>query len=189
LTEIEVCIVALSKAWHDVFDDAQVFVKLHHIEFHVWVFVTLNQMYGRLSEEGFEASHPVINDVQSMLSGIAGTQQKMECFNKRMNMKTDKSVQDVVHDVKAKSSGKSHGGARTYNMNPRPSDDLQFTGCSSIISCVNGYLQLSSGSVIPEHWKEVYLLCALNKVPSEWHRVFNSDNDLTDERKKEAEYA
>jgi hypothetical protein len=47
----------LSKAWREVFEEANVFLKLHHIEFHVWVFVSLNQMYGRLSEEGFEASH------------------------------------------------------------------------------------------------------------------------------------
>jgi hypothetical protein len=35
----------LSKAWREVFEEANVFLKLHHIEFHVWVFVSLNQMY------------------------------------------------------------------------------------------------------------------------------------------------
>lgn len=102
LDKLKHAIVSLSKAWREVFDTANVFLKLHHIEFHVWIFITVNQMYGRLSEEGFEGCHPLINDVQKILSGMVSTQQRVKTFGRRMNAKSDDRIQAVIDDVKTR---------------------------------------------------------------------------------------
>lgn len=185
LTNLRDAIVSLSKAWREVFEKANVFLKLHHIEFHVWVFVLVNQMYGRLSEEGFESCHPLINDVQQILAGMVSTQQRVKTFGRRMNVKSDDNVQGINDDVRNKLKGKPRG---TYKKTARSGDDLEYLTCGSIVKRENGYLVLSSGGMIPESWEDVFLLVAVNKAPEEWHRVFNDDDDLAEEKKQKAKY-
>lgn len=187
LRTLQRALVSLSKAWREVFEDANVFLKLHHIEFQVWTFVVANEMYGRLSEEAFESCHPIINDLQQVLSGMVGTQQRMKTFSRRMNARTNDEVQRIIDDVEEKTNGTARC---TYKKNRDVSDDdLDYIKCGTIVSSENGYLQLSSGSLIPESWKEVYLLCANNEVPQKWHHVFEDDEDLGEETKQKAKYA
>ena len=106
-------------------------------------------------------THPLINEVHKILSGMVSTQQRIKTFGRRMNSKMDDSVQGVVDDVKQKSKGKSRG---SYNRAPRTSDNLSFVSCGSITGCNDGYLTLSNGGMIPESWKDVYRFCAVNKA-------------------------
>lgn len=73
-------------------------------------------------------------------------------------------------------------------MKPRSSDDLEYISCGSIVGSEDGFLKLSTGGKIPASWKEVYLFCAVNKAPAEWHRVFDEDDNLGEERKQKAKY-
>jgi hypothetical protein len=80
--------VELSKQWPTVFPDKNVFIKLHHIEAHVIHFILMYQMYGRLSEEGFEACHPLMSQIQSIVGKIVGTGQRINAFGRRLQMKS-----------------------------------------------------------------------------------------------------
>jgi hypothetical protein len=103
----------------------------------------------------------------------------------RLNIKSVDKLQGITDDVKNKHQGKRRGA---YKTTARSSDDLEYLSCGSIIKRENGYLVLSSGAMIPESWEDAFLLVAVNKAPEDWHRVFNDDGDLAEEKKQKAKY-
>ena len=190
IRKLKFVVAQLSKEWRKVLSGKKVFLKLHHVECHILSFAILYRMVGRLSEEGFEACHPVMNAVQRVLKSIVSTQQRVATFGRRLNVRSDDKVQSVISDVNKKFTGPKRGTYNKTTINLRVSEELEFMECGTCTpsSEFPGFSVLSVGGIIPNEWRDVYLMSAHGHVPSYWSSSFQLDPELGSSQKQHSKF-
>lgn len=152
------------------------FNKGHHVLVHVVPFSILYEMFGRVSAEGFENSHPDINKIKESLRSIPSDRKRIEarysfaafCVARSTMLEKTSRGRRGPYDLEAVSGSAS------------PSNDLKERG--------DEFLDLPGGEgIIRKEWRETYEFLALNRVPVEWSEVFWPNAALSADAKIKAE--
>jgi hypothetical protein len=90
-------------AWHVIFPNKDVYLKLHRLESHVHAFIKKNGFFDLVSEESFEAFHPKIAKVMQQLESDVSVRARIKTsFRRFVRIGLNEQVQSVVTDVKQK---------------------------------------------------------------------------------------
>ena len=175
-TEFDPVMIAFSRAWRDVYktfdeDDElskDVFLKLHHLEYHVRNFMLRNGFYGRGSEEGKEQAHNEFAADQKIVSRMSCPVQKTETFMRRQNSAISPDLAPMLQSMK----GKKRGSYDT-TTNRRQRRRIETAINSSVRDAPGGFVEIdnqkmNTSYLIKSTWKDVYMMVAYAKVPDAW---------------------
>lgn len=182
-------IYRLSKAWRNHFPNTTIFLKFHHVEAHVLDFVKRYEMYGRVSEEGFESAHPYVNQIRDMLKSVASTTQRINTICQRLHSGMNDEVTSAKTEVKVATTGKKRSRYDTSNSTSRAHEHVGIV--SDFFNLVEGgaFLQLAGEVLIPAEWKDVYFMAVFGKVPDWWTSCFQDRNDLGAAAKEKVKFS
>lgn len=170
--------------WNVFYPEKAMFNKGHHVLVHVVPFSILYEMFGRVSAEGSENSHPDINKIKESLRSIPSDRKRIEIFLRRVLCRLDTKLQDSRSTMLEKTS---RGRRGPYDLEAVSSDDI----CVSVDDLKergDEFLDLPGGEgIIRKEWRETYEFLALNRVPVEWSEVFRSNAALSADAKIKAE--
>lgn len=187
LKSLEIALVRHSVAWRLVFKNKGVFFKLHHLEAHVRDFIVLHGFFGVISEEAFEAFHPLVARVMNNLKPMVSMKQRVRTTFHHLSVGLNQKVQAVLTEVRAKTKGKKRGTYKTKAA-PRASQDMDLVSSVLEEDSTGEFLVLADNSMICKEWLEVYNMVANNKVPAAWSRVFEEDDSLGNVKREEAKF-
>ena len=111
--EFDPVMIAVSKAWRKIYktfqddDDSKgVFLKLHHLEYHVRNFMLRTGFYGRGSEEGKEQAHNEFAADQNIVSRMSCPVKRSKTFVRRQNSSVSPELASTLQNMKGKKRGK-----------------------------------------------------------------------------------
>lgn len=172
--EFDPVMIAVSKAWrktHKTFEDNDdskgVFLKLHHLEYHVRNFMLRTGFYGRGSEEGKEQAHNEFSADQNIVSRMSCPVKRTETFVRRQNSSVSPELATTLQNMKGKKRGK-------YDTSNRRQRQRVETVTNNISRDVGfGYLEvdnrkMDTSFLIKSLWKDVYMMCAYGIIPEAW---------------------
>lgn len=174
--EIKASICALSSAWRECYPDKKIFLKFHHVEAHVIVVIEMYEMAGRGSEESFEASHPLLNEIKKQQARVASTERRIANEVGAVQSTLCPEVAAKSIELKEKFKGKRRGPYKTSGAN-RNQETLTFV--EDAVEDVLDYVVVEDGAArLKAEWVEAYQLCRYNKVPQLWSNAFETDDSL-----------
>jgi hypothetical protein len=188
LAELKRCLRLFSIAWRQGFPARGVWLKFHRLEHHIIQFIELFGMVGRVSEEGFESFHPLMNSLFNDGKSIVSTRHRVNCMGRKLHSGANADVQKIMVQVKDATSRPKKGPNR--NTAAKRMGEHGGDLVSSVLEEdeAGEYLIISEREMIPKAWQDLFLLLTHNKAPREWSRVFRDHENLGEEIKVKLEY-
>ena len=181
-------LASLVNKWRALFPKKGIFTKFHHLEYHLLDFLDNWEMYGRLSEEGFENIHPLINSIREVVRTMSSHCQRYQTIHNRFQMQRRDDVGEVLAVVDSKTRGKKRPRGHTTNRR-----DVAVEIVSELGGIVENegerFIILTDESRLPAKWSDEYMMCSRGKAPDSWVEVFKTSDDLDAVKKEEAKYS
>jgi hypothetical protein len=186
INKLKDCICELYTAWLDAYPNQDPFPKLHDLIAHVTVFIESKGMYGRLSEESFEASHQRLKRERVNLNRISDTSLRACIFARRIQLTVKQEIESVLTKMRNSLKGKKRGPYKKKENAGRNGDSIA-------VQCGEkqrdgSYLLINSITAIKEEWAEIWDMAVKGRVPDSWHRVFQESESLGNVRKENAKF-
>ena len=148
-----------------------VFLKLHHIVVHSPMFLSNWEMYGRGSEEGFEASHPIIESIKGLCGSMPKAKDRIQVECRHLMACRDPEVAATLAIFYA--TDKNARGRYNTSNRTRAQDDT--TVESHTLEYLGGdFYKTLAGNFLHERWRDVYELCEHGRAPSAWTHAIDS---------------
>ena len=162
------------KTFSDDNDSKGVFLKLHHLEYHVRPFMIKHGFYGRGSEEGFEQAHNEFDSDAKIVSRMPCPVNRVNAFVRRQNSSSDPKLIPILQGME----GKKRGAYQPSDKRKRKR--IGTVQQTALEDAGGAYLEAKDTKadrtyLIKECWKDVYLMCAYGVPPDSWKE------DLTEE--------
>jgi hypothetical protein len=167
--------------WCKHFPNQDVFLKLHCIICHLVAFCLAYQMCGILSEEGFEATHPVMASEKNRTKSMGSVAGRVETVLHRFQRRTDPEMQKLDAKVTASTKTTANRPAKyqTLAKTARNADSLAVQS-TDLAPGPEGHLYCNDDqtAIIKEGWADVFLLVVKVKVPKAWSDPFEESENL-----------
>jgi hypothetical protein len=164
-----------------------VWLKFHRLEHHVIQFVQLFGMIGRVSEEGFESFHPLLNSLFNDGKSIVSTRHGVNCMGRKLHSGADADVQKIMVQVKDATSRPKKGPNQNAALKRMGELGGDLAASALEEDEAGECLIMSEREMMPKAWQDLFLLLTHNKAPREWSRVFRDHENLGDEIKAKLE--
>jgi hypothetical protein len=194
IIELEEAICFVYLAYRECYPVQEVFPKLHHVSAHVIDFIKEHGMYGRISEEGFEAIHPKMNKIHRDLKPMRETKKRLETTSNRLQASLNPDVESFRQEYLNNKQGRYTSRPSKYNITKAKSRNSESHSIEYTTFDVGSddCLEVPSGSdnvnLIKAEWKGVYELVCDSKVPDSWSKVFEQRDDLGNAKKEASKY-
>jgi uncharacterized protein YcgL (UPF0745 family) len=182
--EIRESIFEISMYWRKLYPDKGIFLKLHHLEAHVLLFIIRYGFYGRGSEEGFEGKHPEINKIVTNIRSVACDKVKIGCMVKAYLLHLYPEFARELAEIDEAMTSKKRG---KYKVSNRPKNILKIA-IADPTDVGHGCLKLYNDKMIKNEWLDVYLYLLYHIVPSSWCVTFENDDSIEPKIKEQMKY-
>jgi len=167
------------------FSHAPVFNKLHHLVHHVIGFIKEFEMYGRASEEGFEAAHPMIESTKDKTKSMTSNEQRIgvECrrIQALMNPRISEILKTLHPEIKRRGPYNKQAKRNLYH----DATPVEYTAHRE---APDGYFITRSGQLLRLEWKEVHEMCQHKHAPAAWTRAIDNIDGLSNAAKEKARF-
>jgi hypothetical protein len=181
-------LASLVNQWRALFPNKGIFTKFHHLEYHLLDFLDNWEMYGQLSEEGFEHIHPLINSIREVVRTMSSHCQRYQTIHNRFQMQRRDDVGEVPAAVDSNTRGKKRPRGHTTNRTQVAVEIVSELG--GVLENEGGrFIVLTNESRLPAKWTDKYMMCSRGKAPDSWVAVFKTSDDLNAVKKEEAKYS
>ena len=184
LAELKRCLRLFSIAWRQGFPARGVWLKFHRLEHHVIQFIELFGMVGRVSEEGFESHHPLLNSSFNDGKSIVSTQRRVNCMGRKLCSGASADIQKIMVQVKDATSRPEKGPSRDAAAKRTGEDRGDLASSAPEEDEAGEHLIMSEREMTPKPWQDLFLLLTHNEAPREWSGVFRDCKNLMGEEIK-----
>ena len=139
--------------------------------------------------EGFEAFHPLLNQLFAQTGKIAGTTTRVNCMGRRLATNTSAEVSAIEDKVTQIFTRKKIGSNQKKAASRRSLDAANYVESAEVKESECGeYIFIGNDAMIPKAWKELYLYAEFGIVPAAWSEPFRLNDSLGGELKLKAEH-
>lgn len=163
-----------------------IFLKMHHLLEHVIDFIKRYGMFGRISEEGYEAVHPLVNDIKEKTASMVNLADRTKNFYNMFHVNLDPTVLAVQAQVEAATTRGPRGPYKKKST--RKEDPFECGDGLDDRVKVDGYVTTGPGELMKEERVEVYDMSEVGKVPDAWVKVFEHVLGIDPLKLEEAKY-
>ena len=173
-------------AWRkNGFPHGLVFNKLHHVVAHVIRFIKKFEMYGRVSEEGFEAAHPKIESTKAKTKSMISNQQRIAVECRRTQILMNPRISEIN---KALHPEPTRRGSYNKQYRTRAQDDTAI-GSRIQHDAPVGYFKTKFGCLLKFEWLDVHEMCQHKHAPGSWTRAIDNYENLGSAAREKARYS
>ena len=181
-------LASLVNQWRTLFPKKGIFTKFHHLEYNLLDFLENWEMYGQLSEEGFENIHPLINSIQEVVQTMSSHCQRYQTIHNQFQMQRRDDVGEVLALVDSKTCGKKRPNGHTSNRTVVAVEIVSELG-GVVLYKGEQFVVLTNKLRLLAKWSNKYMMCLRGKAPDAWVEVFKTLDDLDAVKKQEAKYS
>lgn len=144
-------------------------------------------MTGRMSEEGFESAHPILNALARQTSSIPANSNRVKQFLASFLVFSDPEIADYRETFERLITGPKRGkyNSRTSRTTKRSDSSAEY--CDSFHVLEDGFFETAHG-LMKLDWKDAYTMCVDGKLPHIWQEAVGRLDGIGLVKMEEAKY-